>query len=190
MPAPTPPPELLTTIVECGAAKSDLDAAIGAMACYSGLELNEMVELRWRDLRCADEGAEPFWEVRLSREGKRTNCFILGPGARPLMRYALRADRSRDAFVLPGRRDGSALSKGAVKARLAALCAELGWSGLTRWQITSAFAEWLRRQGIDDHDIRMTLGRRSVATVDSLLRPYNRLAAQREIDEKVFPSSG
>lgn len=187
MPAPTPPPEALATIVERGSAKSDLYGVIAALACFSGLELDEIVALRWHDLSCFDEGVDPFWEARVTRKGKQTRCFVLGPGARPLIRHALRAGRARDSSVLPGRTADGFLSKGAARARLSALCCECGWPGLTRSQLVGAFAEWLRRKGFDDHDIRLTLGRRSVATVDNLLRPYNRLDAQRKVDTEVFP---
>lgn len=185
MPSPTPSPVVLQQIVEAACQRSRLDGAIAVLACFSGLDLKEIANLRWNDLKWVDQGDSPIWRIAVYREGHRTSCLLAGPGAQPMLQYALASNRSRDALVFPGRADGSALSVVAIQNRLQSMYIEAGTYKLSRWQLVSAFAEWLRRNGLSDHAIRIALGRRRAATVDRLLKPYDRLAAQELIDDRV-----
>jgi integrase len=180
--APTPDAAALSAILAVGTSRSLLDGAIAGLGCFSGLELDEISELRWRDVKWQDQSGAPFCEVKVLRSGHRTTCFVMAEGAKALLSYALVSGLQRDAFVFPGRRQGEALSRGAIRDRLRAICRGAGWPGLTRSQLTSAFVLWLRANDLDDHSIRLALGRRRAATVDRLSRNSNSIAAQTFMD--------
>ena len=50
---------------------SSVDGAIAGLACFSGLELDEICELRWSDLTWRDDSDATFCEVR-SASGEAT----------------------------------------------------------------------------------------------------------------------
>lgn len=189
MPAPTPGSSALLRILATACEKSNLDGAVASLCCFSGLDLQEITALRWRDVKWLDDGNSPIWEVKVHREGQGTSCFVMSPGAHPLLRFALASDRARDAYLFPGRAEGTHLTVVSMRHRLANLCHSAGWPGLSRWQLLSALASWLREAGVSDHEIRLAFGRRRALTVDRLLKPHDRLNAQALVDEQVFPQS-
>lgn len=179
---PTPDINALLSIFEAGASRSQLDGAIAGLACFSGLELDEISKMRWKDVTWQDQTGTPFCEIRVHRGEHKTTCVVVADGAKALLSYALASGLERDAYVFPGRVEGEALSTGAVSNRLRAACGAAGWKGLTRSQLTSGFVLWLSNEGFDDHSIRIALGRRRVATIDRLLRSANSIASQRFMD--------
>jgi integrase len=182
MPGPTPTLEALEAIVEAGLSRSLRSGAVAALACFSGLDVKEMRELRWRDLHWHDNGASPYWEVKVRRRGHRATVFVVGLGAKALLKHGLSSGLDRDASVLRGRESGEPLSERALRDDLKHTCASAGWPRATRPQLLSAFAAWLRSCGFDDHSIRLTVGRRRAATVDRLLHRQTQLEAQEAID--------
>jgi integrase len=182
MPGPTPTIDALEAIVEAGLARSLRSAALASLACFSGLDVKEMRELRWRDLHWHDDGASPYWEVKVRRRGHRTSVFVVGPGAKALLKHGLSSGLDRDSYVLQGRDSGEPLSERALRDDLKQTCASAGWPRSTRPQLLSAFAAWLRSRGFDDHSIRLTIGRRRAATVDRMLHRQTQLEAQEAID--------
>lgn len=183
--APTPDGGALEAILAAAASKTRMDGAIAAFACFSGLELGAMRKLRWRDIKWQDEEGSTYCEVRLIRRARKTHCFVVPIGAKTILAYAVQTGLERDAYIFPGRSPGEPMSVGALKNRIRDACEVAGWSGLTRSQLTAAFVDWLRVQGLDDHSIRLVLGRRRAATVDRLSRHSKAISAQLQIDAAV-----
>jgi hypothetical protein len=180
--APTPDAEALSAILAIGISRSLLDGAIAGLACFSGLDLDEISELRWRDVKWQDQSGAPFCEIRVLRRGHRTTCFVVAEGTKALLTYALASGLQPDLFIFSGRKHGEHLSKGAIRDRLRAICLGAGWPDLTRNQLTSALVQWLRAKDFDDHSIRLLLGRRRASTIDRLSRSANSIAAQEFMD--------
>ena len=65
MPGPTPTIEALEQILEAGTSRSLASGAIAALACFSGLEVHEILQLRWKDLEWRDDGRTSYWELRV-----------------------------------------------------------------------------------------------------------------------------
>ena len=180
--SPTPDTDALEAILRLATSRSVVNGAIAGLACFSGLELDEICELRWSDLTWRDDSDATFCEVWVHRRGRRTPCLIDPMGARPLFSLALTSGLQRGSYVFPGRKDGEHLSKTAMRDRLRHLCEGAGWPGLSRSQLTAAFVLWLRQHGLDDHSIRLNLGRRRAATIDRLTRSHGSIAAQLSVD--------
>ena len=180
--SPTPDHDAIEAILQLAVARSSLDGAIAGLICFSGLELGELCGLRWSDVTWRDDGESAFCEVTVLRRRRRATCLIVPMGARPLLSLALTSGLRPDNYVLPGRKEGEHLSKGAIRNRIKWMCEGAGWPGLTLSQLTAAFAVWLRGRGYDDHSIRLILGRRRTATVDRLLRDHERIASQIHVD--------
>ncbi len=180
--SPTPDPDALEAILRLAVSRSPLDGTIAGLACFSGLELDEICELRWSDVTWRDDSASTFCEVTVHRRGRRTTCLIVPMGARPLLSLALTSGLQRDNYVLPGRKEGEHLSKGAIRNRIKCMCESAGWPGLTLSQLTAAFVVWLRKHGYDDHSVKLVLACRRVATVDRLLRSHECIASQIRVD--------
>jgi integrase len=178
MPGPTPTPAALEQILTAGINRSLASGAIAALACFSGLDVKEMLDLRWRDLMWRDAMGSPYWEISVLRRSHKTTVFVMGPGAHAILRYGLSSGLQREAFVLPGRAPGTHLSETALGNDLKRSCSLAGWPTATRPQLISVFAAWLRGHGFDDHSIRLTLGRRRAASVDRLLHRQDQIDAQ------------
>ena len=103
-------------------------------------------------------------------------------GCKTPVQLALTSCLQRGSYVFPGRKEGEHLSKTAMRDRLRHLCEGAGWPGLSRSQLTAAFVLWLREHGLDDHSIRLNLGRRRAATIDRLTRSHESIAAQLSVD--------
>ncbi len=94
--SPTPDPDALEAILRLATSRSLVDGAIAGLACFSGLELDEICELRWADLTWRDDSDATFCEVGVHRRGRRTTCpdcpdrrktsVQLGPHVRPAAR--------------------------------------------------------------------------------------------------------
>lgn len=178
MPGPTPTVEALEQILAAGMKRSLASGAIAALACFSGLDVKEMLELRWRDLTWRDAASSPYWELNVLRRGHKTTLFVVAPGAHALLRHGLSSGLEREAFVLPGRIQGTHLSETALGNDLRLSCSLAGWPKVTRPQLIATLAAWLKAKGLDDHSIRLTLGRRRAASIDRMLYRYNQLEAQ------------
>ena len=102
--SPTPDPEALEAVLRLAVSRSLVDGAIAGLACFSGLELDEICELRWSDLTWRDDSDATFCEVGVHRRGRRgdvSDCpdgcettVQLGPHLRPAARQ-LRVPRSQ-----------------------------------------------------------------------------------------------
>jgi site-specific recombinase XerC len=181
--SPTPDAEALDSILDVGAAKSKLDGAIAGLACFSGLQLDEMCELRWRDIRWQDEDGVSYCEVRITRHSRKTSFLVVFGGAKALLSHALASGLEKDAYLFAGRVSGEHVSVGALKNRLREVCRSAGWPDVSRTQLMAALVGYIRQRGGDDEAIRLILGKRRVATIDRLSRQSIAIAAQLEIDE-------
>ena len=190
MPGPTPAPEDIERIIAIAAKRSPTSGAVAALACFSGLDVQTIVNLRWKDLTWQDHGQAPYWEVLCERRGRRVCCYIVGPGVGTLLRWGLATGLEREAYVFHGRESGSGLSIRAFRDRLRQVCTAAGWPRATRSQLISALAAWLRQRDMDDHSIRLVLARRRVASVDRMLHKHEQLAAQEQIDRALLESQG
>ncbi len=182
MPGPTPTIQALEQILEVGTSRSPASGAIAALACFSGLDVKEILQLHWQDLTWRDDGGSPYWELKILRRSHKTPVFVVGAGGQALLRHGLSSGLERDAFVLQGRISGTPLSERAFRNDLRTTCSQAGWPKATRPQLIAAFAAWLRDKGLDDHSIRMSLGRRRAASIDRMLHRHNQLEAQTLID--------
>ena len=175
MPGPTPTIADLERILEAVTRRSLDSGAIASLACFSEVDEKEILQLRWKDLEWRDDGISSYWELRILRRGRKTRVFVVSPGAQPLLRHGLSSGLERDAFVLQGRMPGTPLSERAFCNDLRITCCQAGWPKATRPQLISAFAAWLHDKGMDDHDIRMTLGRRRAVSIDRMMRWHKQL---------------
>jgi hypothetical protein len=186
LPGPTPGPSALEDIVRTAESRSALEGALAALLCFSALDLQSIATLRWTDLTWQDEADKPYWTVRSARRNRETELYLVGPGARALLRWALMAGQNRQAFVFAGRRTDSLVSTRALRKRTLKFCTDAGWPRVTRPQLLGAFVGWLSTHGVDDHAIRLTIGRRRVASVDRLRSHSRRIDAQLEIDDQLW----
>ena len=185
VPGPTPGPRDIERIVLAAASVNPGMGAVVAVVCFSALDVEMIVTLKWTDLIWRDSGLTPFWEVVRRNRGHETHYYIVGPGSSLLLRWGLASGLQRDSYVFPGRNQSTPISVRGFRYKLKAACSLAGWPGVTRSQLASALAMWLREQGLDDHSIRLTLGRRRVTSVDRLLRRHLQLEAQRRVDKSM-----
>ena len=92
--------------------------------------------------------------------------------------YVDSAEQPDHSLLFEGRRPGAPVTDRAVRGRLARWGTTAGWPGVRRQDLVSALAAWLSDRGIDDHSIKVALGRRRVKSIDALLEPHRRLDAQ------------
>ena len=182
MPGPTPTIQALEEILEVGMSRSTSSGAIAALACFSGLDAKEILQLRWKNLTWRDDGRSAYWELMVPQRGRKTTVFVVGPGGQPLLRHGLSSRLEREAFVLAGRMPGTPLSERAFRNDLRITCSQAGWPKATRPQLIAAFAAWLRDKGLDDHSIRVTFGKRRAISIDRMLHRHQQLEAQTLID--------
>ena len=182
MPGPTPTADALEHILNAGITRTPISGAIAALACFSGLDVKEMCELKWRDLTWHDDGLTPYWEAKVMRRGHRVTVFVVGPGAQSLLKHGLASGLDRDAFLLRGRASDAGLSERALRDSLRASCVLAGWPKATRPQLVATLAAWLRSMDFDDHSIRLVLGRRRAASIDRMLHQHDQLHAQEALD--------
>jgi integrase len=151
MPGPTLTAQACEAILEAGVRISVEQAARVALSCFSGLEIAEILALRWRDLQWC-EGVSLIWQTKVRRKGRLTTLYVVGPGARALLRFGIDSLLEKNAYVLRGR-DGGPLAERAYRDSLKAACRAAGWPRATRAQLASALAAWLQSRGMDDHAI-------------------------------------
>ena len=173
----TLPPSALESILDAAADESIEAGALAGLLCFSAVPIDRVCALRWDDLRWG-AGALTC-EVAVDVGGNERRFFVLAPGVAAMLRlYVDSAERSADSVLFEGRTPGKPVTDRAVRARLARWGRTAGWPGARRQDLVSALAAWLSDRGIDDHSIKVALGRRRVKSVDALLEPHRRLDAQ------------
>ena len=179
---PTIEPSDLTRIVEAAGAgkrarRALRDRVIVAVHCFSGLEAGEIRCLRWDDLRWESEAES--WSVAAERGAKRTRLAIFGPVASLMVRHRLKA-QPPDEFVCANARDEPLTERQMRRISLAA-CSAAGFPLAERNTLLSASAAYLSTAGLRDHEVAMALGIADMRTINRLLKPHQRLAAQRAL---------
>jgi hypothetical protein len=111
--APTPDADALEDLVSVAVAASPDNGALAGLACFSGLDLDEIASLTWRDIRWqGEESGAPFAFVKVRRRGHLTTCYLIAEGTRLLLRLALATGLDRNSFVFPGRKPGNTCLSG------------------------------------------------------------------------------
>jgi integrase len=178
--SPTIEPSDLPAIVEAaaadkGAARARRDRLLVATHCFSGLEVSEIAALNWSDLHWESEA--DAWSVTVSRGGTATPAVIFGVAASLMIRFRLEADPAARHVFTNSR--GETLTARQVRRIVVAACSASGFPLADRSTLLSAAAAYLGMNGLTDHEIAMALAIRDMRTVNRLLKPHQRLRAQR-----------
>jgi integrase len=173
------PPEALDAILRAGEADSIESATLAGLLCFSGIQVNELIQLRWSQLTWGSD--QLSCTIQCRGPNNQHTYLVMPPGVAPLFRLlADTGEPAGDAFIFPGRKPSTTLAPRTIHARLARWAADAGWRGANRNDLVSALAGWMHDRDIDDHSIKIALGRRYARTVDRLLAPHRRSRAQQE----------
>lgn len=183
--SPTIEPEDLRRIMDAAAgrkrgAKALRDRLLVAVQCFSGLDAGEIRSLRWSDLRWEPEAES--WSAAVNRRGKRTRLAIFGPAASLLVRQRLEVSTGSEYVVANSR--GEPLTERQARRIVLDACTATGFPHAARSTLLSAAAAFLSAAGFRDHELAIALGIADMRTISRLLRPHQRLAAQREVGRK------
>ena len=178
--SPTIEPEDLRRVIDAaGLGKREeralRDQLLVAVECYSGLEAGEIRLLRWSDLRWETEAES--WSVAVERAGRRTRLAVFGVAASLLIRHRLEVSATSE-YVFSNSR-GEPLAARQARRIVLDACAAAGFPHAARSTLLSAAAEYLSVAGLRDHDLAVVLGVTDMRTINRLLKPHQRLAAQR-----------
>lgn len=175
--SPTIEPSDLAAITHAVAAgKQGLrDRLLVAIHCYSGLGAGEIGALRWSEIRW--ESGSEVWSTPIERNGKRSRAVIFGSAASLMVRMRLEA-RPTDDYVFTNGRSGP-ISDRQVRRIVLAACASAGFPLATRTTLMSATAAYLSAEGFTDHQVAVALSIADMGTINRLLKPHQRLKAQR-----------
>ncbi len=177
---PTIEPSDLLRIVEAARAgkrgpRALRDRLLVTVHCYSGLDAGEIRCLRWSALRW--EPAGEAWSVAATRGGQRTRLAIFGPAAALMTRHRLKVEPS-DEFVFANAR-GEPLTDRQARRIVRGACSASGFPHAARSTLRSASAAYLSDAGLRDHEVAVALAIADMRTLNRLLRPHQRLQAQR-----------
>lgn len=174
------PADLAVIVARAGDGKRHIrvvrDRALVATHCFSGLRTGEIRTLRWDQL-VWEPGAESY-AVRLPRQGVQVKLPIFGPAAALLARWRLLTTAQTYVFSNPS---GEPFTRRQVRRIVQSACQSAGFGNADSATLTSAAAAYLSSFGVRDHEIAMALGIRDMRTVNRLLRPHQRLQAQRSV---------
>ena len=166
------------------------DRALVSLLCFSGLRPEEAVGLRWDDLEWmrADTGRYGL-TVAVERRGSRLRLLVPGPAAAAIRALAEHTGEEMAALSGPllqsRRRTACHLSYRSARAIVVGACRRAGYPAAEAVELRSAFASWLRAQGLSEHETGEVLGLARVRSVDCLLRRHAELAAQRTVRERI-----
>jgi integrase len=161
------------------------DCALVALHCYTGLRPEEVIALRWEDVRKAIAApGRTILEVHVTRACATLCLPIPVPAAGPLHAWEQVCRVSSGCLSGPifvrTRRTGKPLSYRAARDIVRTACRQAGLPELESHALRCAAAYWLRTQGLSDHQIAQALGIARVRTIDRMLKPHADLDAQRE----------
>ena len=176
---PSLDPGDLERIIQESIQQSAEAGALAGALCFSGLAADEVRTLRWSQVRW--QGAAESWEVSLQRRKRRHRLLIIGPGAQALTAWRLDPMGVDSDLIVPGKTGKDPLSPRGFRKRVKRILKAAGYPSYPRSTFVSACAAWLSEKGFTDHEVKVLLGRRRVKTIDGLLAPHRRLAAQRRV---------
>jgi integrase len=199
-PGPTLDAADLDRIVEYAAVGSahpqaSRDRALVALACFSGLRLEEIVALRWEDLSREPALAGYFGlTASVVRATRRVQLHLPGPAAQHLAELAasLVVEAGQPSGPVFRARSRTPRPVGYRLARdvISRACRRAGLPRASSAELRAAFAWWLRAHGLSDHEVAEVLGLVRVRSVDRLLRRHAELQAQRAVRERLHYPSG
>ena len=176
------PPSALTSILHAAEEVSAESAALAGLLCFSAIRLDELSSLTWDQLSWGTD--QLTCTVHCTGATSEHVYVVMPPGVASLFRLLTEADQpTSDALVFPGRNPSAPAATRTIRSRLARWCNAAGWAGATRSDLVSALAGWMHDSEIDDHSIRVALGRRYARTVDGLLAPHRRRQAQLDTQQ-------
>jgi integrase len=192
--SPTLEPADLERIVGAAAARTALralrDWALVALHCYSGLQPDEVVTLRWSQVT-VDPESEGM-SILLRRGGHWLRLLVAGPAVAPLLALRWHAqvsvDASAEQYVFRSCVAGEqALTNRAAREVVRRACKRAGFPLATATDLRAAFAWWLRARGLSDHETAVVLGLHQVRSLDRLLSRHRALDAQRRVRATLPP---
>ena len=173
------PSDLRRIVAAAGAgprgARARRDRLLVAVHCSSGLAAGEIRSLRWSAVRW--ESAGEAWSVAVERAGSSVRLAIFGSAASLMIRHRLEAQAS-DEYVFHNAR-GEPLTERQARRIVLAACSASGFPHAARSTLLSAAAAYLSDAGLRDHEVAVALGIADMRTLNRLLRPHQRLQAQR-----------
>lgn len=180
--SPTIEPDDLRRIVDAAAKggrspRALRDRLLVAMHCFSGLEAVEIRLLRWSDLRWESEADS--WSAAVIRCGRSTRLAIFGVAASLLIRQRLEVPAASEHVFSNSR--GGPLTERQMRRIVLGACSCAGFPRAARNTLLSACAAFLSAAGLRDHDVAIVLGIEDMRTINRLLKPHQRLAAQRDV---------
>jgi integrase len=164
------------------------DRALVALACFSGLRAEEIVQLRWEEVSRELTGAGYYGlAVRVERRGRCLHLLVPAPASDALAAWAAaRWPQATSGPVFPARgRAGRPLGYRTARAALSNACRRAGLPPAEAVELRAACAWWLKAQGLSDHEVAEVLGLARVRSVDRLLRRHAELQAQRIARERL-----
>ena len=173
------PSDLRRIVAAAGAgtrgARALRDRLLVAVHCSSGLAAGEIRSLRWSAVRW--EPAGEAWSVAVERAGSSVRLAIFSSAASLMVRHRLEAQAS-DEYVFHNSR-GEPLTERQARRIVLAACSAAGFPHASRSTLLSAAAAYLSDAGLRDHEVAVALGIADMRTLNRLLRPHQRLQAQR-----------
>lgn len=166
------------------------DRALVAMQCYSGLRIEEIIQLRWNDLNTDLTDVGYYGPTAsVEREGRKLRLALPGPIGEMLDALRVRAiarglDPLEPVFHASGR-PSCPLSYRRARKVLVEACNRAGLPPVESAELRAGCAYWLRTQGLSDHEVAMVLGLARVRSVDRLLSRHQALDAQRRVREQL-----
>ena len=111
------------------------------------------------------------------RGGKLTRLAIFGPAASLMARHRLDAELPAAAVFANSR--GEPITARQARRIVLDACSAAGFPHAARSTLLSASAASLSASGLRDHEVAIVLGIGDMRTLNRLLRPHQRLRAQR-----------
>lgn len=192
---PTLEAEHLHALVDAAAENSTRghaprDRALIALHCWSGLRPEEIVRLQWEELAVGRTSTDELrYAVTIGRTGRQITLPLLSPAIDVLETLAV--TRGGWIGMLTGTvfftsyRLERPLSYRTARDILRLACSHAKLPSVEAAALRAAFANWLKSQGLTDHEVAIALGLRTVRSVDRLLARHRQLNAQRRAREVV-----
>lgn len=180
---------LVSAAVNCSTCGHEhRDRALVALHCWSGLRPEEIVRLRWEDLKAGRTSTDELrYAATIIRAGQEITLPILDPAINALEPLAIGLGGwigVLTGYVFrAGRGSERPLSYRAARDILRSACHHADLPTVEATQLRAAFAYWLKSQGLSDHEVALVLGLKMVRSVDRLLTRHMQLSAQRRVRE-------
>lgn len=175
---------------DTGGAREVRDRALAAILCFSGVRIEEALNLVWEDLDTHLTGVGYYGlTASIDRDGRRLTLPLPGPIGEALEALKEASELGGmpavgSVFRARGGPDRSLGYRGARKVLVRA-CRRAGLPPVASAELRAGCAYWLRSQGLSEHEVMMVLGLTRVRTVDRLLSRHQALDAQRRVREQL-----